>query len=206
MSSSQVPNDIILFHYNFSPFARRIVWYLKLRGIPYAECQQPLTLPRPDLAELGINYRRIPLLSIGKDVYYDTRLILARLEQSFPAATYPPLSSPENKGIEALLEKFTVDAGVFMRAAQSLPSQLPVMKDEKFLKDREEFSGASWKPSDREKQRPEALVHLRHAFDILELLLADGRQWIASTDKVSLADIHGKIALGRVGPVRYLLI
>ena len=193
MSSQDVPNDIILFHYNFSPFAKRIVWYLKLRGIPYAECIQPLTLPRPDLAQLGINYRRIPLLSIGRDVYYDTRLILARLEQSFPASSsYPPLSTPENKGLEALLEKFTVDAGIFSKAAQSLPPDLPTMKDEKFIKDRAEFTGTSWSQEARVKGYPEALAHIRHAFDILEALLTDGRQWIGGTDKVSLADIHGE--------------
>ncbi|KAG9652291.1 hypothetical protein KCU95_g8435, partial [Aureobasidium melanogenum] len=191
MSSQEVPNDIILFHYAFSPFAKRIVWYLKLRGIPYAECIQPLILPRPDLAELGINYRRIPLLSIGRDVYYDTRLILARLEQSFPASSsHPALSMPENKGLEALLEKFTVDAGVFSKAAQSLPPDLPTMKDEKFLKDRADFTGTSWSQDARKKGYPEALAHIRHTFDILEALLADGRQWIGATDKVSLADIH----------------
>lgn len=191
--SSQVPNDIILFHYGTSPYARRITAYLALRKIPYASCPQPLYLPRPDLSELGINYRRIPILSIGRDIYYDTRLILSQLEQSFPASSkYPALSSQENKGLEALLEKFTVDAGVFMRAAQCLPSELPALKDEKFLRDREEFSGASWKKEDRERQKPEALVHLRSAFDLLESLLNDGRQWIAGTEKISLADIHGK--------------
>jgi glutathione S-transferase len=194
MSSQDVPSDIILFHYTFSPFAKRIVWYLKLRNIPYAECIQPLTLPRPDLAELGINYRRIPLMSIGRDVYYDTRLILARLEQSFPvSSSHPALSTPKNKGLEALLEKFTVDAGIFSKAAQSLPPDLPTMKDEKFIKDRAEFTGSSWSQEARVKGYPEALAHIRHAFDILEAMLSDGRQWIGGTDKISLADIHGEL-------------
>lgn len=35
MSSEQ---PIILYHYPFSPYARRIVWYLQLRGIPYKQC------------------------------------------------------------------------------------------------------------------------------------------------------------------------
>ena len=31
-------NGIVLYHYSFSPYARRVTWYLALRGIGYAEC------------------------------------------------------------------------------------------------------------------------------------------------------------------------
>lgn len=31
-------NSIVLYHYSFSPYARRVLWYLALRGIDYAEC------------------------------------------------------------------------------------------------------------------------------------------------------------------------
>lgn len=31
-------NGIVLYHYSFSPYARRVIWYLALRGIDYAEC------------------------------------------------------------------------------------------------------------------------------------------------------------------------
>jgi Glutathione S-transferase, N-terminal domain len=31
-------NGIVLYHYSFSPFARRVIWYLALRGIDYAQC------------------------------------------------------------------------------------------------------------------------------------------------------------------------
>ncbi len=36
MANPDVP--IVLYHYTFSPYARRIVWYLTLRGIPYSQC------------------------------------------------------------------------------------------------------------------------------------------------------------------------
>jgi hypothetical protein len=36
--SSLTELPIILYHYPFSPYARRIVWYLRLRGISYIEC------------------------------------------------------------------------------------------------------------------------------------------------------------------------
>ena len=33
-------------------------------------------MPRPEITdELGVNYRRIPLLAIGNDVYIDTRWV-----------------------------------------------------------------------------------------------------------------------------------
>lgn len=40
--STVVPNEIVLFHYPFSPYARRVIWYLQLRGIEFAQCVRPL--------------------------------------------------------------------------------------------------------------------------------------------------------------------
>jgi hypothetical protein len=65
------------------------------------------------------------------------------------------------------------------------------MNDPKFMKDREDFSGRSWNPETVKALRPEALCHVREAFDFLETgFLADGRDWILATEKPSLADIH----------------
>ena len=57
--------QILLFHYPFSPWSQKITSYLAFRAIPYTECHQPVTMPRPDLARLGVKYRRIPLVAIG---------------------------------------------------------------------------------------------------------------------------------------------
>lgn len=149
-------------------------------------------LPRPDLAALGVNYRRIPVLSIGRDVYCDTRLILQKLEEKFPTGALGATGS-DQKAIERLLESWTVDSGVFTRAATLIPSDLPAMKDPKFLKDREGFSGRPWKKEALDRARPEALAHIRNCFALLETtLLADGRDWVLQTEKPSLADIEGK--------------
>ena len=51
---TDIPSDLVLFHYTGSPYARRITAYLALRKIPYAECMQPVWLPRPDLTNLGV--------------------------------------------------------------------------------------------------------------------------------------------------------
>jgi hypothetical protein len=41
-------NDIVLYHYSFSPYARRVIWYLALRGIDYAQCVRSLALGKPE--------------------------------------------------------------------------------------------------------------------------------------------------------------
>lgn len=42
------------------------------------------------------------------------------------------------------------------------------------------------------KARPEALAHIRDAFELLETtLLADDRKWVFKTEKPSLGDIEG---------------
>lgn len=196
-SLADVPNGIILFQYPFSPFARRLIWYLTLRGIPYAQCIEPHILPRPDLALLGVKYRRIPLLSIGRSVYLDTRLILKKLEAKFPdnGPYGPPLgaSKPSDKAIERLLEKFNVDAGIFGRAASLIPPDFGVMQDPKFLSDRKDLTGRSWDRENILRNRPESIVYMREAFNLLEdTLLGDGRDWVLGGTEPSLADIEGK--------------
>lgn len=187
-------NDIVLFHYPFSPFARRVIWYLTLRGIDYAQCMQPPYLPREDINALGVKYRRIPIMTIGRDVYCDTRLILSKLESRFPNGALGA-SQPDQKAVEKLLEKWTIDGGIFMRMAQAIPPEMPLLKDPKFTKDREDYTGASWSQENRKAVRPEAIAHIRDAFEFLETgLLADGREWILKTEKPSLADIEGQSA------------
>ena len=48
-------NGIVLYHYSFSPFARRVLWYLSLRGIDYAECVRSLPFFQSLLAQKVID-------------------------------------------------------------------------------------------------------------------------------------------------------
>ncbi|EPS37611.1 hypothetical protein H072_8699 [Dactylellina haptotyla CBS 200.50] len=194
MAPSDLP--IVLYHYVFSPVARRVVWYLTLRRIPYVQCMQPNILPRPDVAQLGITYRRIPILSIGRDVYLDSRLIIRKLEELYPpSAAHPSLSATtgDQKAIERLLDFFMTDSGIFRAASSCLPSTLPVMKDQAFLKDRAEFAGppASKPIVEKAARRPTFLTLVRDAVELLETtVLADGRDWVLNTSGPMLADIE----------------
>ena len=150
-------------------------------------------MPRPDVKALGVNYRRIPLCAIGKDVYCDTRLILRKIEAQFPQGALGATNA-EQRAMEKLLEVWTVEAGVFVRGSQLIPADTPIVKDEKFQKDREDFSGRKWSKEAIEANRPEALAAMRNAFSFLETtLLADGRDWVFKGDGPSLADIEGEL-------------
>ncbi|KAJ4417236.1 hypothetical protein N0V82_006269 [Gnomoniopsis sp. IMI 355080] len=189
---SELP-PIILYTYQFSPFAKRIAWYLQLRGIPYKACEQPPVMPRPDVASLGIQYRRIPICSIGRDVYLDTRLILAKLE-TLPT-TLPKLgaaSGSEQAALERTLSSLTVTGGPFVWAVTLLPPQMPVFKDEVWIKDRTGFfPGAGKITAPSPEARAEAVANMRGFVGMLETtVFADGREWILNTQSPSLADIE----------------
>lgn len=150
-------------------------------------------MPRPDLAALGVAYRRTPTKAIGRDVYLDTRAIIARLEQLFPAsAQHPGLSTPETAGLAALLNKFVTDASLFVHSTTIMSPDLPVFKDEKFLKDRAGFFGPKGMVESLKERRGAGLVHVRQCFEILETLLGDGRRWVGGTEGVTMADHEGE--------------
>ena len=73
-------------------------------------------MPRPDLARLGIAYRRIPVLAIGRVVYLDSRLILQKLEALYPPSeAHPSLAAGtgEHAAIERLFSLVSTDGGLF---------------------------------------------------------------------------------------------
>lgn len=148
-------------------------------------------MPRPDLAALGVKYRRTPTMAIGKDIYLDSRMIIQRLEEVFPASDeHPGLSTPGTAGLAALLNKFAVDASFFNSAVGLIP--LDVFKNEAFMKDRAGFFGGNVNLNDMAERKKQGTVHARQCFDIIESLFADGREWVGGTGKPTLADLEGR--------------
>ncbi|KAL2842537.1 hypothetical protein BJY01DRAFT_200494 [Aspergillus pseudoustus] len=186
---------VVLFHYGRSPFSSRVLSYLALRGISYDQCIQPQILPRPDLARLGIRYRRIPLLAIGRDVYLDSPMILQRLERlEAEKPSFASQTTPEQRGVERLLASFTLDTGLFLNIVKVLLPTTPLISNEAFLKDRADMVGGGPNLNFADlvqATRPDAIVAVKNAIQFLETtLLADGRQWLAKTESPSLADIE----------------
>jgi hypothetical protein len=80
---SNIP-PVILYGYDSSPFAAKVYHALLLKDIPHIRVNVSNMPPRPELGRsLGVTYRRIPVLAIGRDVYCDTSLITLALERRF---------------------------------------------------------------------------------------------------------------------------
>ncbi|CEJ90403.1 hypothetical protein VHEMI06191 [[Torrubiella] hemipterigena] len=149
-------------------------------------------MPRPELEDLGIAHRRIPILSIGRDVYVDTRLIFAKLDElkNYPAITP---TTPEHALIMDLLSEYITDAGVFTKIADILlASDAPIAQDPAFIKDREDLLGHKIAKEDHAQMTSSGLIRLQEFFGRLEnTILSDGRIWLFNTPSPTRGDIEG---------------
>lgn len=194
---SQEP--IILFCYPASPWSAKVEFYLALRKIAYAACHQPMTWPRPDIQELSTNYRRIPLLTIGRDIYCDIALILEKLESLFPTGALGA-SDGREQAIESLLDQWSQTA-LMKTGPALLPASVPLLSDQTFLDDRKALWGNGFDPDVISKYRPGLMVEVELNEELIEKLLSDGRKRLQNSEEPTLADIHGRyVALpdGRV--------
>ncbi|KAI8938303.1 hypothetical protein NX059_005955 [Plenodomus lindquistii] len=186
------PNNIILYGYDFSPFTKRITTYLAMRGIEYAYCQQPMTMPRPDLTLIPVAYRMIPFLAIGKDIYLDTRLVLRKLELLFPGTANSPTlgaTKPQDAFLQNLLQRYIIEGPVFGTVAGLVPAG--VAADTTFIKDRAGFLGRTWAKEELEEGRGDCIAYVKGLCGLFEeTVFSDGRKWVLGGEKPSLADIE----------------
>ncbi len=77
--------DIILHHFNTSPYAEKIRLILGYKKLEWKSVLAPNIMPKPLYTALTGGYRRVPVMQIGADVYCDTALIAGEIERRFPA-------------------------------------------------------------------------------------------------------------------------
>jgi glutathione S-transferase len=126
-------SEIILHHYDSSPFSEKVRVMLGLKGLAWRSVIQPVIMPKPDLTALTGGYRRIPVLQIGADVFCDTQVILAELERRHPD---PPVVRGADWAVNLWADRLWFQASVaviFARIGDAVP------KD--FIADREKLSG-----------------------------------------------------------------
>ena len=88
--------ELILHHYDISPYAEKIRLAFGLKGLAWASVIVPATLPKPDLMPLTGGFRRTPVLQIGADIYCDTLRIAMELDRRCPEPPLLPESGAES--------------------------------------------------------------------------------------------------------------
>lgn len=182
--------DIILHHYDFSPFAEKVRLILGFKGLSWRSVIIPSFMPKPDLVALTGGYRNTPVLQIGADVYCDTRIIARTLERLHPTPTlFPGGNAGMTAAVEAWAERdlfWPLVRYVSGINAERMPAELHV--------DRAAMLGKHSPSLPRLKAVAERSLGVVQAQIFqADAMLADGRPYLLA-DGPGLADIavyHG---------------
>lgn len=177
--------DIILHHYNPSPFAHKARLMMGLKGLAWKSVIIPMVMPKPDLMPLTGGYRKTPVMQIGANIYLDTGLIAAELERRKPDPTLFPWGG---EGMAAALAGWA-DASLFGPAGNYGLAMIADKLDPAFFADRAAMRGQQ--PPDIEKLKaaaPRLKTQAELQIRIVESMLADGRSFLLG-DRPGAADL-----------------
>ena len=99
--------DIILHHYDLSPFSEKIRLALGYKGLDWKSVKVETVPPRPLLNALTGGYRRVPVLQVGADIYCDTEIIFRALERLKPNPTLYPTGVGISKALSLWWDRAT---------------------------------------------------------------------------------------------------
>lgn len=170
---SAAPDALILHQYEISPFSEKVRVAFGIKGLTWHACDQPVINPKPEMARLTGGYRRIPVLQIGADVWFDSLYIIEELERRFPT---PPAFAGSGIGVANAFSRWS-DNELFMGAVGLLFAG-DWNFDEAFLKDRSELIGSPFDPAQMAAAGPHLTLQLRQNLSLLETQLADGRAFL----------------------------
>ena len=124
--------DIILHHFNTSPYAEKIRLILGYKNLSWKSVLVPNIMPKPLYTALTGGYRRVPVMQIGADVYCDTALIAAEIERRFP--TRPIMGSRPSDFSNPLINWH--DTYLFWKVARYVIGRNADALSDDFLRDR----------------------------------------------------------------------
>ena len=179
--------DIILHHYDISPYSEKVRLGLGLKGLAWASVELPVIMPKPNLTALTGGYRKTPVLQIGADIYCDSQLIMRELERRYPTPSFYPAGRGAADALAWWAEKT-----MFLPAVSIAFAKRPDALPEGFLEDRAKFSGRNIDPVAMLAAVPHLLDQLRAHFDWLDQTLADRRSFLqgAAAGLADLAAYH----------------
>ena len=168
--------EVILHHYETSPFGTAMRLALGLKGISWKSVEAPIVAPKPDLSALTGGYERIPVLQIGADIYCDTDCITEALEAHKPE----PSLYPGSLGRTGKMIAQWSGNSWFMPAVGVALGTNPEIVDENFWQDRAKRFGMD------PKTFLPAVPHLTSQFhaggELVKSALADGRTFVGGEE------------------------
>jgi glutathione S-transferase len=176
-------SEIILHHYDLSPYAEKIRLALGRKSLPWRSVETPMVMPKPDHVELTGGYRRVPVLQIGADVYCDTHCIARALDRLHPD---PPLSPRGQETVEHAFSRWAETT--FMLGVHAVFA-LGGTFSEEFVEDRRKTMVPPGLSLDSlQVVLPTRLLQIRANLDRLEWHLEGGRTFLLGSEP-SLADL-----------------
>jgi glutathione S-transferase len=174
-------SELILHHYDASPFTQRALRMLGIKGLKWRSVVTPMLPPKDDLVALTGGYRGTPVLQIGADVYVDSQRIARELEARYPE---PTLFPDGNAGLAYAAVKW---ADAFFRAGLQLAIATTAAHwPEGFRRDREGlFPDIDFGAVDAGHARAQLRAHA----GFVEQQLEDGRRFLTG-DAPGLLDVH----------------
>ena len=165
-------DEIILHHYERSPFSEKVRLVFGLKGVSWRSVIIPRWMPKPDLVPLTGGYRKTPVMQIGADIYCDTRLILREIDGRFPK---PGLFGAGGGNLMAAWADSTLFANavgvVFGTFADNFPQELK--------EDRIKFSGGAFDAERLKAHQPAIRAQFRAHLRVIEDAFADGREYLS---------------------------
>ena len=129
--------ELILHHYDISPYAEKIRLCFGLKGLAWRSVIVPMVLPKPNLMPLTGGFRRTPVLQIGADVYCDTLRIAMELDRRRPQ---PPLLPEDGNGFDGILATWA-ERVLMWPTARYVTAMNRDALSEPFFRDRSEMRG-----------------------------------------------------------------
>lgn len=174
--------DIILHHFDLSPFAEKIRLLFGVKGLHWRSVQIPMVMPKPDLTALTGGYRKTPVMQVGADIYCDTMLIAQTVERLQPEPSLFSAGPLVESGLQIWSDSafFPPGAGLSLyENAEHIPDAVS--------KDREDyFTFLDFKAF--EQDAPHFRSQFRAHAHLVETQLSDGRAFLFG-DRPSWADI-----------------
>ena len=164
---------LILHQYEVSPFSEKVRVALGIKGLAWQACNQPSIMPKPEMVRLTGGFRRIPMLQVGADLYFDSLYIIEELDRRFPAK---PALAASGIGVSTAAGRL-IDGEMFMGVVGLLFGGDWTF-DEAFIKDRSELMGRPFDPKEFASAGPMLTFQLRQHLDLFESQLADGRAFL----------------------------